>query len=462
MAESNPTTLVPIADTHLDEDHDYDYGVAEGVDPQLRVSMHETHEDRGSIWTRLTVSFLDDDNTESWPPMLGPVRVNLMRSDRGGMLGIMEQLAEKWPKWDWEHMLTTAKGLTIRALESNLPMTNLAEVTSQTLVAPYLIEPYIASAGVTVLYGDGGTGKSTLALALALEVTTGVPIISSSSPLKTGPVIYADYEDDNTQHANRVQAMARAHSLPLDRIEVFHLPMVSKIAREGKRLRRRIHDTEAVLMILDSVGMGRGGDALAAEDTIRMFRTLRSLDVPILAVDHISKQAKASRGNPDPYGSVYTRNSARMMWYVEKRAAKLGDPWDYLAFVHTKANHVRRSQDQYLKIKYLNATQETDDGAVDLIHSIRFEPTDVQGMPEADKAPDEGRIRLIDEITTWIWSESEPKTVKEVSTHFDKSADHTRTVLNRGVLEKSLIKVLKGTGNAYDVPTKDENKPDPF
>ena len=80
-------------------------------------------------------------------------------------------------------------------------------------------------------------------------------------------------------------------------------------------------------------------------------------------------------------------------------------------------------------------------------------------MPEADKAPEEGRIRLIDEIVTWIWSGSEPKTVNEVSSHFDKSADHTRTVLNRGVLEGSLEKVMKGIDNAYDVPV---DKPDPF
>lgn len=457
MSKSSPLTLTPVKVSHLEEDHDYDFGI--GDEAHVRISMHETHEDRGAIWSRLTVSFLHE-SQETWPPMHGPSRVNLMRSDRGGMLGIQEQLAEKWGQWDWEHMLINAKNLTIKALEEALPMVSLSEAVEASKEAPFLTQPFIASSGVTVLYGDGGTGKSTLALALALEISSGVPLISQGPPLRQGLVLYADYEDDHRSHANRVAAIAKAHSVPNDLIDIMHLPMVGKVSREAKRLRKRVHDTNAALVILDSIGMGRGGDAVGSEDTIRMFRTLRSLNVPVLAIDHISKGAKTSRGDPDPYGSIYTRNSSRMMWFVEKRAPKLGDPWDYLVFTHTKANHVRKSAPQYLKLKYVNALQDTTDGEVELIHSIRFELTDLAGIPEADKPNEGGKISLLDEIVAWIWAEAEQKSTSEVADHFGKSPDTVRTVMNRGVKAGQLHKSNLAGENFYQVP--DDDKPVPF
>jgi hypothetical protein len=330
---------------------------------------------------------------------------------------------------------------------------NLADVAvSADTKPPFLLRPYIASTGVTILYGDGGTGKSVIALALGLEVATGAQIISANRALHVGPVIYADYEDEHEEHANRLRAIVRAHSVDLDEVEFYHLAMIGKVTSEVKRLRQAVHDTKAVLVILDSIGMGRGGDALSAEDTIRMFRALRSLGAPVLAVDHVSKEGKRTKnGNVDPYGSIYTRNSSRMMWHVENRQPRLGDPWDYLVFTHTKANHVRKQLPQYLKLQYVNAVQETVDGqSVEMIHSIEFAITDMTGIPSEHDDEGEGskRITLLDEIIAVLFAAEEPMSAPTLADLLGRSEGVIRKTVARGIGAMKIKKMEADGGPA--------------
>jgi len=487
------TYLLPGDELHADEDHVFDYGrmitngVRETIDedgapsdtvemdatrfiPIIRFSLTETYEEKGAVWTRLTITKLSN-NESIYPPIIGPIRVNLMNHTRAGLLGVQEMVAEAVPEWDWESTFKEVKARTIGAMEQALVRVNLAEVvaTSDTK-PPFLLRPYIASSGVTILYGDGGTGKSVISLALGLEVATGAQIISEHRALKVGPVIYADYEDEHEEHANRLRAIVRAHAVDLDEVEFYHLAMIGKVTSEVKRLRQAVHDTKAVLVILDSIGMGRGGDALSAEDTIRMFRSLRSLGAPVLAVDHVSKEGKKSkRGNVDPYGSIYTRNSSRMMWHVESRQPRIGDPWDYLVFTHTKANHVRKQLPQYLKLQYVNAIQETVDGqSVEMIHSIEFAITDMTGIPNEHDDEGEGdkRITLLDQVIAVLFASEEPLSAPAIADLLGRSEGTIRKCLSRGIGSMKLKKQdTDGEPTTYclpDEPLTFDDNPDPF
>jgi hypothetical protein len=117
---------------------------------------------------------------------------------------------------------------------------------------------------------------------------------------------------------------------------------------------KEVEERGVVLGILDSVGMGRGGNAVAAEDTIRMFRALREVGVPFLAIDHVSKEAKAKKGGEvDAYGSIYTMNSARLAWSLTRQLDGKGDAI-HIHARNTKANHVRVSPPQTIAITYVN------------------------------------------------------------------------------------------------------------
>ena len=218
---------------------------------------------------------------------------------------------------------------------------------------PFILNPYIASAGTTVLYGEGGLSKSLVALGMAISVSTGVPIFGNE-PAKVGPVMYFDYEDDDAMHDARLMAMCRALGIPSTKTEVYHYSLSSKVTGAKREMGRRVRETKSVLGIVDSVGMARGGSAVQAEDTIRLFRALREIGIPFLAIDHVSKESKkAKSGSPDAYGSIYTMNSARLAWHLQGQVTSDKDTISMLA-TNTKANHTRRQQNRIIEVRYDN------------------------------------------------------------------------------------------------------------
>jgi RecA-family ATPase len=66
---------------------------------------------------------------------------------------------------------------------------------------------------VAMLSGDGGTGKSLLALQLALAMATATPWLGIE--IMSGPVLYVSAEDDEAEMANRLQEIAAADELDL-------------------------------------------------------------------------------------------------------------------------------------------------------------------------------------------------------------------------------------------------------
>ncbi len=152
----------------------------------------------------------------------------------------------------------------------------------------------------------------------------------------------------------RLAAICRNFGINPDDVEIYHFPLVTKVTTSARIMRKKASSVKAVFGVLDSVGMGRGGNAVAAEDTIRMFRALHSIGIPFGAVDHISKEGKKSKTDDvDPYGSVYTMNASRLAWYFSRSFDADLDTISIYA-KNTKANHVRLQKPRRIHTKYHN------------------------------------------------------------------------------------------------------------
>ncbi len=303
--------------------------------------------DNGAIWCELSVYVITKgDKTRIVPPS----RTNLMNSSRAGWRGHLETLEAAASELQWEDMMTQAVGIAIDAYRNGAQATELVLEKTSKHRPPWLLEPFIASSGVSVLFGEGGVGKSLLGLGAALSVATETEILGTWAH-KKGPVIYFDYEDDDSIHRLRLNALARGHDITELEHPIFHYSLVAKVSQAQSQMRRIIRDHGAVCCVLDSIGMGRGGDAGTAEDTIRLFRALRSLDIPVLALDHVTKEDKRKGGTVTPYGSIYTVNSARLLWGAKMSSASTSNR-RFVNLENTKANHVARQQNCGLEISY--------------------------------------------------------------------------------------------------------------
>jgi hypothetical protein len=148
--------------------------------------------------------------------------------------------------------------------------------------------------------------------------------------------------------------------------------------RRSAAIAQDIEDRGAVFAVADSVGLARGGAPESAEETIQLFAALRTLTVPVQAVDHKTKAAIESKED-GVFGSVYTHNSARRVWEFKKAQAE-GSPTIALLFKNTKANNGPKAAPLGYRIEFTN----TDAGQLEV---IRF----------TDQQPD-----LMEELTEWL------------------------------------------------------------
>ena len=179
----------------------------------------------------------------------------------------------------------------------------------------WTVSGFLPSGFVTLLAADGGTGKSYLAIYLAIMVCLGLPFMGLATV--RGRVLYVDYELDEDEQKRRVcRVLAGLGMTPDDpRLEGrFYYyrprsPLSSEAAHE--EVVGLIREHEISLVILDSLSIGMGADAASQQDVTRIMQRFRDWGT-VFAIDHVSGQA--ARGNQSrarPFGSVFKRNVAR-------------------------------------------------------------------------------------------------------------------------------------------------------
>ncbi|MES2210929.1 MAG: AAA family ATPase [Chloroflexota bacterium] len=203
----------------------------------------------------------------------------------------------------------------------------------------YRLDPMLPQDQTTILFGDGGVGKSTLAAALAVSVQTGASLVEGWVP-RRAPVLYLDWEAGRNSLNRRVRGVAMGGHLP-DVVQIDY-----RNCRRAGPLHAFAEDLATVvdregygLVIVDSVGMAagvgsEGGDA--NESALRLFSAIGYLQTTVLAIDHINKtDAADEHRKARPYGSIYKGLLARATWELRLSNTERGS---FLGLYHTKSN----------------------------------------------------------------------------------------------------------------------------
>jgi len=424
----------------LDEDsHGYDFHIfrfkAVLSMAQFEVAFERVHDYERGIWCEASVAAEAQDKGTALM-VVPPARINLLSVNRSsGWRGVLDACNMFAPDVDWESAINPLIGETIAAHRSVDTDEELDKVDN-TITDPFLLKPFIASSGVSLFYGEGGLGKSLLALAISLSVSSGEPIFGEY-PKKIGPIIYADYEDDSLIHAQRLNALRKGMDIKKG-YPIHHVALISKVASAQAELRRKVEQRNAVMLVLDSIGMGRGGDATGAEDTIRLFRALKSLGVPVFAIDHVTKDDKRSGKADTPYGSVYTINSARLLW-AGRLASQPTDPLKLINLENTKANHTRRHKPMALRLEYQNSITTDGDEYLDTIKITTHDEWWEEREPDVWK----GIMMTMTAQASKLW------TAKELALALNANVEGIQKALQRHT--KELVKTKEGRGFTYQL-----------
>jgi RecA-family ATPase len=191
----------------------------------------------------------------------------------------------------------------------------------------------IPACDVTILSGDGGGGKTTVALQLAVSVERGLGdwLGTTCDP---GPVIFFSGEEPEAEMRRRLHRVTHKRSLKaadLDRLH-FHFAdpdacLLGVARRDGTMaptplfasLGAAARELRPALIVVDSIAATFGGnqnDRVHARTFVGLFRTLaRQVDCAILLLDHPSLSGITSgtgRG-----GSMDWQNATRARLHLE-------------------------------------------------------------------------------------------------------------------------------------------------
>lgn len=363
--------------------------------------LDRLHEARGGLNAELQVSAAWKDD------LIGTTDLNL-KSD-SSREKIARALKAHDPDTPWRPLLEQCCAKVLRHYRTGEP---LATLSSETPIEPltFTINPLVFERKISVLYSNGGQGKSTLALLLAMIAASGGSAAGLSA-LK-GNSLYLDFEDDLSVHARRLHAIQAGHPA-LRSARVSYLRCVEPLHKFANSLLRQIHQEKIRFVVVDSILAATGGDS-SAEATTQLFIALRSLNVSILLIGHTPKTLAEGHDAPTLYGSVFNSNFARATWELQKDQ-EIGEDRLVIGLHNRKSNLARLHPPIGLQITHYA------DG-----NRIVFEPHDLCAIPQLEKGlPLQNRIRRL------LESDGVPGLARTIAEELDASLSSVRVTLSR-------------------------------
>jgi RecA-family ATPase/5S rRNA maturation endonuclease (ribonuclease M5) len=273
-------------------------------------------------------------------------------------------------KWDAADAFEEDLGALIKAMRADATQPKRASrFFSAADLAGIIVPPrqwhvvdLIPARQVTILGGDGGVGKSLLALQLAVASATGTSWIGRN-PTKTRTV-YVSAEDDQDEIHRRLDDITTAEGMDMRRLSELTLRSLAgedallAVAdnRSGTlnttplltELDQCIGDSQAGLLILDTLAdlhSGQENDRAVARQFIGILRGLALRhDCTVILLAHPSLSGMSSGSGLS--GSTAWNNSVRSRLYFERVIEDGYEPdADQRKLTNKKANYARTGQE---------------------------------------------------------------------------------------------------------------------
>lgn len=207
---------------------------------------------------------------------------------------------------------------------------------------PYLLRPMLYAGKPTILFGEGGVGKSSaIAAAVAVSVQTGVAVLDAWQVITPGEVLVLDWEGDGDDWNDAVARLAAG--LRIEAPALHYRRMKGALDGQVHEIATYCDQHDIRLLIVDSVTWAtrNSGDRGSVDEPVkRLFDALRAIGRASLLIDHKSKAAIADDQSTgaSPIGSIVKVNAARATFELRKADEKDPDGTRHLALINRKVN----------------------------------------------------------------------------------------------------------------------------
>jgi len=245
---------------------------------------------------------------------------------------------------DWEAYVEELAGRVIDAHRSGTPVVRLRDVVVPESVE-WEVNPYILRGQNCVVYGEGGSGKSMLALLMAVLVDTGFVSSDLGISAQHGKVLILDYETDEEEFFRRTNWLHNGLGIKSASVDsnIIYRRCSHPLAAEADRIKDIVEEEGVTCLIVDSLGLATGGGLDEAESVLAYFSALRWIETSTLTLTHTNKEGRI-------FGSVYTLNSGRSVWEVKSETPRSG-VLDVVTF-HRKSNIVGKERPRAYEMQF--------------------------------------------------------------------------------------------------------------
>lgn len=267
----------------------------------------------------------------------------------------------------------------------------------------WLVQDRIRLNDITILYGDGGTGKSMLALAFAVYGLLGHRFgWWTIQPVRR--VLYLDWETDSSAHQERLYGLTQGlEQIPGDAI--FYRRLYRPVAEDISALRADADRHQADLIICDSLGPACGAEPETPGAAVAALMALRSLPGTKLVIAHVSKATADTGQGAKPFGSIYVHNLARSTFFAKATDDDTDSPDLSVTLHHRKSNYGKRTSPSGFKFGFSPEGMITVSGTkadlsvatipAQILAQLRIGPQTVSMIAEAiEKNEDVVRMQL--------------------------------------------------------------------
>jgi len=198
----------------------------------------------------------------------------------------------------------------------------------------------------TLLYADGDTGKSLVALALAVAVHSGTALPFCLKPARAVPAAYLDWETSRDTLETRLALVAAG--LGIDAPAILYKRMTRPLVDEAGVLAADFARRGIGFVVIDSKMFAvAGGEGSAFHEPITAFYNAIRLFAPAasLVLNHVTNADARTGGPARPFGGAFAFNGPRLIWEA-KRDPDVTDA-TAIAFTCRKANNLPRRPDPF-------------------------------------------------------------------------------------------------------------------
>lgn len=338
-------------------------------------------------------------------------------------------------KHDWPGMVTNAVHLVLKEYETGAPLVDLSDVEPDEQV-PELIPGLLPEGEITVIAGDGGCGKSTTAMAIAIAVSEDIALCDGITPLRAVNVLYEDWETNQRAQSIRMEWLRKGMALET-RPHVMYRNMTSPLVSDAVQMRKLCTDYNIGLVVIDSIAFALDGPVEESAPAIRAMNALSSLgpEVTKLVIAHVTKVSADLKGGSKPFGSVFMANAPRSVWTCRRDDEEDSDRIQ-LALIHTKNNVGPRHSPIGLELLY----RKDPTGNTESVSIFRRHITDMPNLVE--------HAGLTDQLMAAMKGPNAAMTVADIASDIGRTPKAVKDAIDRLVRQAKVVRVDSG-GRAH-------------